>query len=390
VSEMTGARAAGSSDRPSAMPSDDGDWDRFVAGDPLATYLQVAAWARVKRPNGWRARRVVAEAAGGAEAGEPGRGWEIGGQILLQRPRLVPWTFAYAPRGPLVGRWSADVVHRWTETLRSTDWGERVAHVRMDPEVEAGGPDDPDGSLRAVLGEAGWRPGPTVQPKVTRVVDLRSDEAALWSGLRKKWRQYVNKGRAADVRVVDVGADQLPAFHALMAETASRAGTRIRAESAYRDVWEAYAPSGAARLLFAIGSDGELQAALFLLRCGDRVVEPYGGMTATGAASRANYLVKWEAMRSSREAGAVSYDMWGLVHPGIRQFKAGFGGREIELIGSWDLPLDPVGATTYHLAERVRDRSRRRAAPADPPLRPALPNAGPEDDRATDTPTGAS
>jgi lipid II:glycine glycyltransferase (peptidoglycan interpeptide bridge formation enzyme) len=380
-------------------PSDDSAWDRFVAADPLATYLQVAAWARVKQPNGWRARRVVAGGSPGATAaGEPDHGWDIGGQLLLQRPRLVPWTFAYAPRGPLVGRWSADAVGRWTEALRSTDFGERVAHVRIDPEVEAGGPADVDGSLMAALAAAGWQPAPTVQPKVTRVVDLRADEADLWSGLRKKWRQYVNKARAGGVTVSDVGADALPAFHEMMAETAIRAGTRIRAESAYRDVWDAYTPSGDARLLFAAGPDGTPEAALFLLRCGDRVVEPYGGMTAAGAASRANYLVKWEAIRSAREAGAVSYDMWGLVHPGIRQFKAGFGGREIEFIGAWDLPLDRVGATSYHLAERVRERSRRRTAHRELPLRPAIADSDLHDDFADghddgggrDVPSGAA
>ncbi len=379
---MTGVGEPGAGMGGPGAPTDDA-WDRFVAADPLATYLQLSAWARVKAPNGWRSRRVVAgtsdESPGGA--GGDGPVWRIGGQVLLQRPHLVPWTFAYAPRGPLVGRWDEKTVGSWTGALRATAWGERVAHVRMDPEVEAGGPDDADGSLRSALTASGWRPAPTVQPKVTRVVDLRVDEASLWSGLRKKWRQYVNKARAAGVRVVDVGADQMPDFHALMAETATRAGTRIRAESAYRDVWEAYAPSGAARLLFALGSGGEPEAALFLLRCGDRVVEPYGGMTAAGAASRANYLVKWEAIRSSREAGAVSYDMWGLVHPGIRQFKAGFGGREIELIGAWDLPLDRLGATTYHLAEQVRGRSRGRGSSApvsgetDGPAAAAAPDA---------------
>jgi lipid II:glycine glycyltransferase (peptidoglycan interpeptide bridge formation enzyme) len=370
---------------------DDETWDRFVAGDSLATYLQTSAWARVKVPNGWRSRRVVAsgegakgagpgEAAGPAEAvartgtaaSAAGGGGQraLGGQVLLQRPRLVPWTFAYTPRGPLVGGWDGDAVGQWTDALRATAWGERIAHVRMDPEVEADGPADPDGSLRAALVTTGWRRAPAVQPTVTRVVDLRTDEAALWSGLRKKWRQYVNKARSGGTTVVEVGEAELPAFHALMTETATRAGTRIRAESAYRDVWDAFAPTGAVRLLFAVGRDSAPEAALFLLRCGDRVVEPYGGMTAAGAESRANYLIKWEAIRTSREAGAVSYDMWGLVHPGIRQFKAGFGGREIRLIGAWDLPLDRLGATTYQLAEQVRGRSRGRPKP--------VPAGGPE------------
>jgi lipid II:glycine glycyltransferase (peptidoglycan interpeptide bridge formation enzyme) len=90
------------------------------------------------------------------------------------------------------------------------------------------------------------------------------------------------------------------------------------------------------------------------VRCGERVVEPYGGMTGPGAESRANYLLKWEAIRSSREAGAAIYDLWGLAHPGIAHFKTGFGGREVRYIGAWDLVLDPLGRQVYAVAQQAR------------------------------------
>ena len=77
-------------------------------------------------------------------------------------------------------------------------------------------------------------------------------------------------------------------------------------------------------------------------------------MTAAGAESRANYLLKWEAIRSSREAGATSYDLWGLATGGIAHFKTGFGGREVRYIGAWDLVLDPLGRRAYELAQRGR------------------------------------
>ena len=326
---------------------DDATWDAFVEADPRATYLQATAWAAVKAPNGWRARRVVTSAPAGAE---------IGGQVLLRRPRLVPWTFGYAPRGPISRQWDRSTIEAWTEALRGTRWGERVAQVRIDPEIEADGELDSAGALRTELTRAGWRAAPSIQPSVTRVVDLRADEAALWSDLRTKWRQYVNKARSGGITVVDAGEDRLEEFHAILTETARRAGTRVRAASAYRDVWDAFRPRGRAQLLLAVGPAGEAQAALMLVRSGDRVVEPYGGMTAAGALTRANYLVKWEAIRGSREAGAVAYDMWGLVHPGIRQFKAGFGGREIAFIGGWELPLDPLGATAYRVGAAASER----------------------------------
>ena len=336
----TADTAAMAAKRPAANVGawDDATWDAFVEADPRASYLQASAWAAVKAPNGWRARRVVASAPGGAE---------IGGQVLLRRPRLVPWTFGYAPRGPIARQWDRWTIDAWTEALRAKRWGERVAQVRIDPEIEADGELDPAGRLRAELVRAGWRAAPSIQPPVTRVVDLRADEPALWSDLRTKWRQYVNKARSGGVTVVDAGEDRLDEFHAILVETARRAGTRVRAASAYRDVWDAFRPSGRARLLLAVGPDGDAQAALMLVRSGGRVVEPYGGMTAAGALTRANYLVKWEAIRGSREVGAVAYDMWGLVHPGIRQFKAGFGGREITFIGGWELPLDELGTTAY-------------------------------------------
>jgi lipid II:glycine glycyltransferase (peptidoglycan interpeptide bridge formation enzyme) len=77
-------------------------------------------------------------------------------------------------------------------------------------------------------------------------------------------------------------------------------------------------------------------------------------MTEAGADSRANYLLKWEAIRSSREQGATTYDLWGLAHAGIAHFKTGFGGREIAYIGAWDLVLDELGRRTYSVAQTAR------------------------------------
>jgi lipid II:glycine glycyltransferase (peptidoglycan interpeptide bridge formation enzyme) len=86
------------------------------------------------------------------------------------------------------------------------------------------------------------------------------------------------------------------------------------------------------------------------------VVEPYGGMTQAGADTRANYLLKWEAIRSSRERGAATYDLWGLATGGIAHFKTGFGGREVRYIGAHDLVLDPFGRAVYEGALRAKVR----------------------------------
>lgn len=333
------------------VPTDDAAWDAFVASSEPGSYLQTSGWARVKAVNGWAALRPLAETADGP----------IGAQVLVRRPRAFPWAFAYAPRGPVAASWTVDAVEAFTEATRvAARRAGRVATVRIDPEVERDGPLDPDGALRRAFRRADWRPAAPVQPEATRIIDLRADEGALWGDLRKKWRQYVNRARAAGVRVVDADGDRLADFYRIYEQTAERAGFLIRTEAAYRDVWEAFRPSGAARLLLAEDADGRPQAALFLVRCGPRVVEPYGGMTVAGADSRANYLLKWEAIRSSREQGATSYDLWGLAHPGIAHFKTGFGGREVRYVGAWDLVLDPLGRRAYEAGQAVRVRIARR------------------------------
>ena len=160
--------------------------------------------------------------------------------------------------------------------------------------------------------------------------------------------------------------DELGRFYAIYEETAARAGFLIRTLAAYRDVWEAFRPDGRATPPpRARAGTATPLAALFLLATGMRVVEPYGGMTATGAELRANYLLKWEAIVRAKAAGATAYDMWGLAHPGIEHFKTGFGGREVRYIGAWDLVLDPVGRAVYERGQAARVRWARRRAGLD-------------------------
>ncbi len=321
-------------------------WDQFVEASDPGSYLQLSAWAAVKAVNGWSAHRLTVPTGGG----------QAGAQVLVRRPGPMPWAFAYAPRGPVAGTWAGATVGDFTAAVGSAlpSAAGRVSHLRVDPEIELDGPNDPGGGLRRAFRAAGWRPAPPIQPAATRIVDLRADEDALWGDLRKKWRQYVNKARSGGIVVVDGDAGRLSEFYRIYRETARRAGFLIRTEAAYRNVWNAFAPAGRARLLFAQLPDGEPIATLFLLRCGSRVVEPYGGMTAVGGETRANYLLKWEAIRSSRDAGAASYDLWGLATGGIAHFKTGFGGREVRYIGAWDMVLDPLGRTVYDAAQRGR------------------------------------
>ena len=317
--------------------ADDAAWDEFVESSPTGAYTQLTAWARVKRPNGWQAARVVAE---------DGSWPVVGAQLLRRALGPTPWAVGYAPRGPVAASYTELGMAAFTEAAREAARRRRLTHVTIDPEVEAGH------ELEEWLRRLGWRPAAGVQPDRTRLVDLGRSEEELWADLRSKWRQYVQKARRSGVVVYETGAEGIDDFYRIYVETARRAGFVHRARSAYGQVYDAYAAGGRARLLFAGDGAGTPLATLMLLHCGRKVIEPYGGMTTAGAEKRANYLLKWEAIRTSRERGFGVYDMWGLAHGGIEHFKAGFGGREVRYIGAWELVANPLLRTAVNAARR--------------------------------------
>lgn len=70
--------------------------------------------------------------------------------------------------------------------------------------------------------------------------------------------------------------------------------------------------------------------------------ELYGGMNQRGQALRANYALKWFAIRKCKEWGIRRYDLNGLLNDGISNFKRGFAKHEDMLAGTYDYPLSPL------------------------------------------------
>jgi len=218
------------------------------------------------------------------------------------------------------------------------------------------------GEVERWLEELGWQRLPTaIQIDRTRLIDLTLPEERLWSDLRSSCRWSINKARRSGYGAVDEGEAGLDAFGELYLETARRVG--FEANAAYRETFQAFGRRGLGRLLVARDAEGRPAATLMLLDCGDRVVERYGASSAAGAAGRANYLVKWEAIRSSRERGMRRYDMWGTEGAGLAEFKASFGGYERGYIGAWELVTSRLVHRGFSGLARLRGRG---AAIAEP------------------------
>lgn len=343
-------------------------WNAFVELAPYRAFPQLWEWGELRSEAGWRPVRLAV----GPSRQEP----LAGVQLLLRPMPVVRWQLAYAPRGPIGRLDEPQVREALVRGLRALGRAERIATVRADPEAPI---DVPYG---AALMLPPWRAAPKVQPPTTRIIDLRAGEDGLRAGMRRKHRQYVNKAERDGVSIeridrsapADQVADALADFNRIYRHTALRAGFVARDPAYYERVWALFAPGGRAWLRFAL-LDGRRVATLFGFTCGGRAVESYGGMTEEGAEARANYLLKWSALVDFSRAGFGEYDLWGLATGGIRQFKEGFGGVEIEYVGARDLALRSVpdallriGLPAHGLAQRARLRllGRRRPRPGEP------------------------
>lgn len=307
--------------------TDRAHWDETVkslGGHPL----QLWGWGDLKSAHRWSAERVLVRSGDTI----------VGASQLLTRALPGPLGgFVYAPRGPVVARDAAN-----SDIPASTPAPGAVAeaiadYVRGSRRAVAVSiePDEDDGQFS--LG-AEWKTAKTpILPARTLILDLRQTEDELLADMSKKHRQYVRKSareESLEIRPVETAA-QLDECLEVYRETSERADFGLHEDSYYHD---AFSMLGDDAPVWASYVDGKPVAFLFLAKSARTSFELYGGMNDTGQRLRANYALKWHAIRAMRELGIERYDFGGLINDGVTTFKTGFASHENLLAGSWDRP----------------------------------------------------
>jgi lipid II:glycine glycyltransferase (peptidoglycan interpeptide bridge formation enzyme) len=214
-----------------------------------------------------------------------------------------------------------------------------------------------------------------VQAPDTVLVDLSAPEEEILGGMNKKWRYNIRLASRNGVVPGQAGEEELPAFYALLRETARRDGISIHHPGYYQSLFALardYRGGGKPEIrLYLAGHGGDTVAALITLFRGDEGVYLYGASSSRKRNLMASYALQWRAMTDAKASGCVFYDLFGIPpsgdpgHPmaGLYRFKTGFGGRIIHRPGSWDYPCRPLGASLFRAAEglrkRLRDRKKR-------------------------------
>jgi peptidoglycan pentaglycine glycine transferase (the first glycine) len=238
-------------------------------------------------------------------------------------------------------------------------------------------PDQPDQpSHREQLRSLGFCPAPfsAIQPRRTIVVDISPGEEEILATMKSKTRYNVRLAARKGVTVRQAGEEDLPAFDALMAATATRDRFGVHAAAYYEAAYRLFVPRDQARLLLA-EVEGEPVAALMVFALPPHAWYFYGASGNAHREKMPTYLLQWEAICWARSVGCTTYDLWGVPDAdeetleaefaqrreglwGVYRFKRGFGGRLVRSVGAWDRIYAPTRYRLYRWLLTLRDRIR--------------------------------
>ena len=200
-------------------------------------------------------------------------------------------------------------------------------------------------------------------PDWTMIMDLTPSEEDLLAQMKSKTRYNIRLAERKGVTVSDMSTEEGYAiFEKLYFETTARQKYFGHNHEYHRIVWD-HMKKGIAKIIIAF-YEGKPLAAYELFLFHNVLYYPYGGSSNQDKNVMAPNLIMWEAIRMGKKAGATYFDMWGATHPdfldsdpyaGFTRFKEGYNAQFTEMIGSYDLILNPVAYQVYSILYKVRN-----------------------------------
>jgi lipid II:glycine glycyltransferase (peptidoglycan interpeptide bridge formation enzyme) len=189
-----------------------------------------------------------------------------------------------------------------------------------------------------------------VQPQKTIVLDITRSEDEILAGMHGKTRYNI---RVAERHGVKFSIFQtLEKIWELFQKTAQRDGFSTHTREYYEKLLE-LPPTK----LFTAEYRGRIIAANTILFYADTAYYLHGASDYKYRKLMAPYLLHWETIKYAKAQGYKKYDFWGIDEnkwPGVTRFKRGFGGKEIEYIGSFDYVFSEFWYWLYKARQRFR------------------------------------
>jgi len=270
-------------------------------------------------------------------------------------------SYLYCPRGPiLVKSQNTDSklqtnhktqISSFLNEIQKIAKRENAIFVRIEP---TGDIEEDD------LRKAGLiRAQKDVQPSKTLILDLSLSEEELLAQMHEKTRYNIGlaerKGVSITLHKLEDNDGAFEKFWQILSQTAKRQNIHIFSEDYYK-IQMTNKSRQFENLLFIAAYQGEAIAANLVNLFGQTATYLHGGSDNESRALMAPHLLQWEQIKEAKRRGCKAYDFWGYDEerwPGVSRFKKGFGGREVQYIGTFDLILKQAWYSAYLFARKT-------------------------------------
>jgi peptidoglycan pentaglycine glycine transferase (the first glycine) len=322
-------------------------WDAFISASPSGHLLQSWGWGELKASIGWHPLRLAL--------------WDTqreqivaAAQVLRRTPLHLPLALghlAYVPKGPVCD-WSSNDVSDLVQTFFSQLRSNLIKQGALSLQVEFACEDASQNSAMLIrdLDTMHFQRVQAIQPRRTIVLDLTPDEDTLLANMKEKWRYNIRLAGRRGVQIyVAATVEDVRGWYQLLQTTSIRDRFGIHTLEYYLRAWQIFAPRKQARLLLA-RYNGQLLAGIFVGLMTNQAIYLFGASSNEQRQLMPNYLLQWEAIRWAKQAGAATYDFWGIpetdeqseVMAGVYRFKSGWGGRIVRFLGNYECIYHPL------------------------------------------------
>ncbi len=318
-------------------------YNSFVADHPKGHFLQTWEWGEVKRGMGWQPLPLVLEKDG-----------EIKASLLILKRRLplpgLKRCIFYAPRGPVADLESQECCQALFAGAERVAKDHGAIFLKIDPDVPIA-----EEGFKNILSQCKFHRNDTgmdfegVQPAFVFQLNIQPSAVKLMENMHSKTRYNIKLAQKKGVTIREaVGKEDLPAFYAILQETAERDRFLIRGYEYFDMIWDQMVENGLAQIFLA-EYQGRIISATLALILGKKTWYLYGASSNEYRNVMPNYLIQWEMIRWAQERGCTVYDFRGVSgdldesNPlyGLYRFKKGFNGDMIEFMGDWDRVYSP-------------------------------------------------
>jgi len=200
-------------------------------------------------------------------------------------------------------------------------------------------------------------------PSWTQILDLTKTEDELLKSFHPKTRYNIRLAHKKGVVVKEESDNKgFEVFSKLYFKTTKRQKYFGHDYKYHKIVWNNL-KNDIAHIITAYYND--IPLASYQLWYKDEVFYyVYGGTSDKYRNLMASNLLMWEAIKLGKKLGAKKFDMWGSLPPdynltnpwaGFTRFKQGYGTKFVEIIGSYDLIINPTLYKGYNIIYNLRE-----------------------------------